>query len=93
MGLQKHHYLAHRYLAHHFLFGPATGHARLAFGADAFQFGEPIRRVLDDIENCSPTVVTGFLAKWGPIPLTIPEPKCFSMPFKVLGGTILKCQS
>ena len=47
--------------------------------------------------TCSPKAWTSFLAKCGPMPLTIPEPRYFSIPSNVLGGTtrracVLNCR-
>ena len=37
--------------------------------------------------TASPNARTIWRAKWGPIPLTIPEPRYFSIPSRVVGGT------
>ena len=34
---------------------------------------------------------TRTLAKWWPIPCTIPEPRYFSIPSSVVGGTTFRC--
>ena len=41
----------------------------------------------------APNVRTSCPAKWGPMPRIIPEPRYFSMPSRVLGGTTRKCSA
>jgi len=41
--------------------------------------------------TAAPKACTNFRAKWGPMPLTMPDPKYRSMPSSVVGGTTRSC--
>ena len=86
VGLEEHHDLPH-----HLLLRPRLVTRSLRLGPMPSNSSSRSGSCSMMSKTCSPKARTSFFAKCGPMPLTMPEPRYFSMPSRVLGGMTRRC--